>query len=260
MSPLLAKKSKPANAKPDAKSGAKNSAKTAKNAKAHKPASYVSPVAMAARQSWKSRLRVLRSRRALIVVTAVLMVALLVFAEIIRPDQDARAYTARLQASSRPLQACFEKLADTTQSDIFYAPDIAIKDRQADAATISKQVAICQKELAHFNAVAGELLNLHFSGYTQTYHQAKVNQRQAYDVIGQSSDVLDQYGDLAAMLTSYYAHIKVFLDDFSDMQAVADYDANVVVLPFTQLKASYVPKQVQQLPVKVRNLLAAQKE
>ena len=293
------------------------------------------------RRSFKSRLRALGSRRAIMVMIILLMVGLLVFAEIIRPDQDARSYSKDLQAATQPLEKCFEKLANTTTLDIYYAPDIAIQDRQKDAATISKQVAACRQELNHFNEVTGQLLSLHLAGYTQTYHQAKVYQRQAMDIIGQSSDVLNQYGDLADMLSQYYAHIKVFLDDFAYLQsveqyayptngmisqlagqakdlhqraadirglkttsnfdqmrlatadmfdryatgfdyvvqgyanyndatkklgfdmidlAVSDYDSTVIVLPFKQLQSSYIPKQVQQLPVKVRNLLAAQKE
>jgi hypothetical protein len=288
-----------------------------------------------------------KAKNIIVIFSIVLFAVLLVFAEVIRPNQDAKAYTARLNSASQPLNSCFEKLADTTSLDIYYAPDITIQDRQKDAKTITTQVDACRAQLKDFNTEARDLLNLHLAGYTQTYHEAKVNQRQAYDVIGQSNDVLNQYADLATFLSNYYEHIGVFLDYFNNLQtiekaypysypdratvatlssqasdlhkraaairalpttastasfadtktetadmfdayaagfdnvvkgytnysdyyrslgykqvdaAVATYDAKVVTLPFEQLKASYIPKQVQQLPVKVKNLLAAQSE
>jgi hypothetical protein len=283
-----------------------------------------------------------KTKRISLVAGIVLLVALLAFAEVIRPDQDARAYTARLQSASQPLGACFQKLANTTQLDVYYAPDIPIKEKQDNIRTINNQINSCRTQLASFNKQSQDLLNLHFAGYTQTYHQAKVNQRQAYDVIGQSEDVLNQYADMANFLDQYYGHIGAFLSYFDNLQtveksgaytsnaniavltsqasdlhkraadirgmpanvsfdptkpatadmfdamaagfdnvvrgysgygdytrnlgfqqvdaAVATYDTTVVNLPFDQLNASYVPKQVQQLPVKVKNLLAAQFE
>lgn len=272
----------------------------------------------------------------------VLVLALLVFAEVIRPNQDASSYTSRLQSSSDPLRHCFEKLSDTTQLDIYGAPDISIDAKQKDVATIKQQITTCRGQLDSFNDQAHRLLNLHFAGYTQTYHQAEVNQRQAYDVIGQSNDVLNQYTDLADFLGQYYDHIQAFSNYFQNIQAVestpgnpsaatvkvlaqqaadlhkratairalkvspgfeqtrsatadmfdsmatgfdnaargyagysdyytnlglsqidaavSTYDSQVINMPFDQLQVSYVPKQVQQLPVKIQNFLAAQSE
>lgn len=283
-----------------------------------------------------------KAKRYSIIAAVVIFVVLLVFAEIIRPNQDAKSYTARLNASSKPLEDCFRELADTTELDIYYAPDIAINEKQRDVKTIAGQINTCQNELNVFDAQAHKLLNLHFAGYTQVYHEAQVNQRQAYDVVGQSNDVLQQYSELAVFLEQYYAHVDVFLAYFKDVQkieasysqpstasikvisqqaadlrkraaiirqlkaspgfemtklstaemfenmatgfentakgyanyndnfknlgfkqvdeAVAVYDSKIINLPFEQLKVSYVPKQVQQLPVKVETLLATQTE
>ena len=150
-------------------------------------------------QSFKSSKRLSKKIKSISVVFGVILLAsLLVFAEVIRPNQDAKAYTTRLNTASQPLNSCFEKLADTTTLDIYYAPDIAVQDRQKDAKVITDQVNICRDQLKTFNTQARDLLNLHFAGYTHTYYQAKVSQRQAYDVIGQSNDVLNQYSDMAA--------------------------------------------------------------
>ncbi len=283
-----------------------------------------------------------RTKKVSVIAGIVVLVALIIFAEIIRPDQDARSYTNRLQSATQPLNDCFEKLSDTTSLDIYYAPDIALKEKQSDVKSVADQVAACRTQLASFDKQAHDLLNLHFAGYTQTYHQAKVNQRQAYDVIGQSQDVLNQYADLADFLNTYYSHIEAYLSYFNNLQtieksygnptkatvavlagqasdlhkratqirampdnisfndikqptadmfdamgtgfdnvvkgytnysdyyrnigdkqvdaAVANYDSTIIDLPFSRLQSSYVPKQVQQLPVKVKNLLAAQSE
>ncbi len=283
-----------------------------------------------------------KSKRLTKILIVGLLIGLVVFAEIVRPNQDAAAYTGRLRTASKPLEICFQKLADTTELDIYYAPDIALKDKQKDVKTINAQIDRCRSQLASFDKQAHDLLNLHFAGYTQPYREARVNQRQAYDVIGQSGDVLNQYNELAVYLNDYYNHIEAFLSYFNNLQsiessrsyptratigvlagqandlhgralvirnlktppsfdstrlqtadmfdamaagfdqtvkgytsyndyyqnlgfkqvdmAVATYDKTVINLPFQQLKVSYVPKQVQQLPVKVRNLLAAQFE
>jgi|GEM_PF-1951427 len=277
-----------------------------------------------------------------LIACIVLAVSLLVFAEVIRPNQDAKTYTTRLEAASIPLKKCFEKLSDTTTLDIYGAPDIAIAQKQKDLTVIENQINTCHDQLNSFNSQAHKLLSLHFAGYTQTYHQAKVNQRQAYDVIGQSQDVLNQYADLVDFLGTYYDNINAFISYFGNLQqiedkgvqptaatikilsqqasdlrkravnlralkaspgfdpvktttadmfesmatglenvskgyggysdytttlgisqvdaAVATYDSKVINLPFDQLQHSYVPKQVQQLPVKVENFLAAQSE
>jgi hypothetical protein len=78
-----------------------------------------------------------------------------------------------------------------------------------------------------------------------------------------TADMFDSYATGFDYVVTGYSNYSDYYKQLGFDQidkTVADYDANVVVLPFTQLKASYVPKQVQQLPVKVRNLLAAQKE
>lgn len=166
------------------------------------------------------RLEPKRLKRYSLVAAIVLAAVLLVFAEVIRPNQDAKSYTARLEAASKPLQACFEKLSATTELGIYSAPDIPLKDKQKDATTITNQINACRDQVDAFNAQAHRLLSLHFAGYTQTYHQAKVNQRQAYDVIGQSQDVLNQYSELAAFLSEYYGHIDAFLSYFQNIQQI----------------------------------------
>ena len=283
-----------------------------------------------------------KAKHYLMITAVVLALGLIIFAEVIRPNQDARAYTGRLDTASKPLNQCFEKLAATTELDIYYAPDVSLDTKQKNITTIKSQIAACREELASFDAQAHRLLTLHFAGFTQTYRDAQVNQRQAYDVIGQSRDVLNQYYELADFLDQYYNHIAAFMTYFANLQkiennygtpntatvkilsqqagdlhkraglirglkvtpgfeltktatadmfeplatgfdnavkgytnysdyytnlglgqvdkAVADYDAKVINMPFDQLKTSYIPKQVQQLPIKIQNLLAAQSE
>lgn len=278
--------------------------------------------------------------RITIAVWAILIIGLLIFAEVVRPNQDASGYTTRLNDASKPLEACFTKLSETTQLPIYYAPDVVLKDKQTDIATIRKQIAACRQQLASFNASAHKLMDFRFAGYTTSYKAAKVNQRQAYDVVGQSTDVMDQYDRLASFLSAYYDHISAFQDytaslsklntyyitnsngkalasQADDLRARADdirkldapaefettkqatadmftkaatgfdnvaygytnaadyyttigfsqvdaatksFDSTIVNMPFEQLIASYVPKQVQQLPGKVVDLLAAQSE
>jgi hypothetical protein len=151
-----------------------------------------------------------KSRRVTLWVVTIMAIVLLAYAEVIRPNQDAQSYTKRLDSASQPLDKCFDKLAETTQLKTYGAPDISLAVKQQDMATILQQITTCREELKKFDHSAQQLLSLRLAGYTATYRQAKVDQRQAYDVIGQSNDVLNQYRDLATFLQTYYGHITSF--------------------------------------------------
>jgi hypothetical protein len=277
-------------------------------------------------------------QRLIFILALLVALSLVVFLEVVRPNQDARSYTHRLDVASKPLAKCFDNLADTTGLKVFYAPDVSYADKAANTATILRQISDCRDEIKTFDQASHQLLVLRFAGYTQTYREAIVNQRQAFDVIGQSNDVLEQYQAMATFLSDYYKHIDSFRsytsqlggihyfgtaelkklsDEADDLrarsvklqqlsapaefeptknttstmfakaadgldqivdgytygndymatngfasvdQAVSDYDSNVMNLPFDQLTNSYIPKQVMQLPDKVKNLLATSSE
>jgi hypothetical protein len=285
------------------------------------------------------RLQPAQYKRTTIAISALLVLLLTLYAEVIRPNQDAKVYVNQLDTSSRPLESCFTDLSQTTQLGIFYAPDIAIEEKRQDTATILDQINTCRAQLNTFDEKSHQLANLHLSGYTPSYQQAKVYQRQAFDIIGQSDDVMNQYAKMANFLSVYYDHIIAFttytnelqttksylgnsqlttikqqaddlrqravqigeLDAPSEFkasqkntasmlsnaatgldnvvsgyrfgndylvtsgyqqvdQAIADYDSHVINLPFQELTKSYIPRQVNQLPGKVANLLSSSSE
>jgi hypothetical protein len=156
------------------------------------------------------RLTTAQYKRASVAISALLVILLIAYAEVIRPNVDASNYIKGLDSSSKPLESCFTDLAETTQLQLYYAPDIALSEKRQDTATILKQIDTCRKDLASFEDESHQLTNLHFSGFTTKYRQAKVYQRQAFDVAGQSKDVLNQYNVLAGFLSSYYDHIIAF--------------------------------------------------
>lgn len=165
-----------------------------------------------------------RLKRTLVMATVLIAVSLLVFAEVIRPNQEAKSYTSRLDAASKPLQACFEDLSKTTELNIYYAPDIALVTKQQDAKTISSEINVCRAELADFEAAAQQLSGQQLAGYTNTYRTAKVNQRQAIDIAGQSRDVLNQYARLSEFLTNYYRHIEAFTTYMTAVNSTTFFD------------------------------------
>src|SRR5690242_14995949 len=85
-------------------------------------------------------------KRAAIWLAVFLAVALLAYAEVIRPNQDAKTYTTRLDSSSKPLEKCFEDLTKTTELKSFYAPDVALEVKQQDMSAILKQISACREE------------------------------------------------------------------------------------------------------------------
>ena len=104
-------------------------------------------------------------KRAAIVLCIILAVALLAYAEIFRPNQDAKIYIRQLDTSSKPLQKCFEKLADTTQLSLYYAPDVTLDSKRGDTATILKRINSCNSQLNTFDNRSHQLVNLHLAGY-----------------------------------------------------------------------------------------------
>lgn len=160
--------------------------------------------------SLRTTLPASKLKRTIVVTTIVAALAVLVFVEVIQPNQEAKSYTGRLANASKPLQSCFEELAKTTELAIYYAPDIALITKQQDAGAISSRIAVCRTELANFELVAQRLSGQQLASYTKAYQAAKVNQRQAIDVAGQSRDVLNQYAKLADFLAEYYKHIEAF--------------------------------------------------
>lgn len=267
-------------------------------------------------------------------------VSLLVYAEIVRPNLDAKAYTNHLSTASQPLQQCFERLAQTTELSMFYAPDVAQADKENDTTVILRQIDTCRIQLNRFEQESRQLAAVPLGGFAASYRQAKVHQRQAFDVIGQSNDVLNQYHKMAMFLSRYYSHIAAFNSYMAEQQAsqqayvsnarlrvmeqqatdlreraltirkleaprefnatkqktaamfaamasgfdnviigirsgdttlvgigyqqldeaAATYDRSIINLPFDQLTKSYIPTQVEQLPVKIENLLTTSSE
>ncbi len=149
--------------------------------------------------------------RTLLVVWALLLVTGIVYAEIIRPNTAANDYSKRLNAEAGRTEKCFESLTKTTELDIFYAPDVKLDTKQKNIASIRQQINSCRQQVASFESVTKSLPTMRFAGYTPTFKEAKVTQRQALDVVGQSNDVMNQYDRMAAFLSSYYTTVDTFL-------------------------------------------------
>jgi hypothetical protein len=212
-------------AKVETRQETKQPAKNVKQAKAAKTIQSKPAKERKARIRRKHHLPV-KVQRTLMIAAILLAVGLLVFVEIVRPNQDAKKYTGRLYSASQPLERCFEKLADTTGSKLFYAPDIRFDAKAADTADILRQIATCRTEIKKFDHTARQLLSLRLAGYTPTYRQAKVNQRQALDVIGQSNDVLDQYQRMTTFLAAYYKHTAAFVQYTTALSTEGDWFNN----------------------------------
>lgn len=165
------------------------------------------------------RLQPAQYKHVAIAASVLLVLLLTLYAEVLRPNQNAEAYVNHLDKSSEPLESCFTDLAQTTQLGIFYAPDIAIEEKRQDTSTILQQLNACRDQLRDFDEESRQLINLRLSGYTTPYQQAKVYQRQAFDIVGQSNDVLDQYSELSTFLSAYYDHIIAFTTYTADLRA-----------------------------------------
>lgn len=159
--------------------------------------------------SAKSRAKL---KRASIVTLALLAFGLLMYAQIVRPDQLASSYTVRLNSASDQLESCFSDLTATSKLKIFGAPDIPLQAKRQDLKAIHQAVEQCESQLKQFNVDSQTLQGLRLSGYTAGYRAAVINQNQALAVVGESSDVLSQYKRLASFLDEYFASLEAFVD------------------------------------------------
>lgn len=158
--------------------------------------------------SVKSRAKL---KRAGVIAMALLAFGLMAYAQVIRPNQLAHAYEYRLSEAALKLESCFTDLTTTTKLQIFSAPDIELRDKRQDLKTIRDNITLCRAELKYFNQESQSLRGLRFSGYTTEYRTANTNQQQALEVVGQSSDVLSQYDQLAAFLDQYFASLEAYV-------------------------------------------------
>lgn len=159
--------------------------------------------------------------RTLLAAWVLLLVAGIVYAEIIRPNTIANDYSKRLNAEASRTEKCFENLTKTTELDIFYAPDVKLDTKQKNIATIRQQINTCRQRVATFETVTKGLPTMRFAGYTPTFKEAKVTQRQALDVVGQSNDVMNQYDRMVTFLGNYYTEVDTFLK-YTDQLSTLD--------------------------------------
>ena len=158
-------------------------------------------------------------KRLVFAVVVLALVGLLVFAEIIHPNREAVAYNGRIEKASAPLQTCFQKVADSTQQDLFYSADVDIKVKQDDVKDIQTVVAECRTAMQTFRKTVDSLLSLPLSGYTKEYRHAQLTQQHAENVLSQSNDILNQYNAMADFLSQYYAHLSNFLAAYDSLEA-----------------------------------------
>lgn len=170
----------------------------------------------------KKRLQKAHIRRAAVIFVALLAFSLLAYAEVIRPNQHAKAYDSRLQAAANDLHACFLKLADTESLAIFYAPDIPLSQKQANIESVRQSVKQCSGELQRFYYDAQTLQGLYLSGYTGNYKKSQTTKEHALNVAGQSNDVLKQYGQMASFLSSYYEGLEMFTTYTDELNKMVD--------------------------------------
>jgi len=157
-------------------------------------------------------------KRLAFAVAVLALVGLLVFAEVIRPNRDAAAYASRIEKASAPLQECFQKVADSTQQDLFYSPDVDLEVKRSDVKDIQTSVVECRSKMQDFRKTVGGLLSLPLSGYTKQYRQAQLTQQHAENVLSQSEDILNQYNAMADFLSQYYAHLSNFLAAYGSLE------------------------------------------
>ncbi len=161
-------------------------------------------------------------KRAGIIAAVLLGVGLLVFAQVIRPNQHADVYEKRLSNAAAQLQDCFGALANTNNFRIFYAPDIELALKQQNVRDIQAAIRKCSAELGRFNTEAQTLPRLQLSGYSGNYRAAWTDKHKSLQVAGQSNDVLMQYGRLVDFLGQYFARLTPFVTYTSELNQISD--------------------------------------
>lgn len=161
-------------------------------------------------------------RNVIIGLSVILLFLCLILVEVIVPNHLAQSYIKGLDTSSKKVQLCFISINDTTSLDVYYSADAPVKDKQQNVRTIHQRIQECRNQLDMFNNQTASLPGIHLSGYTRQYHEASVRQKHAYDLIGQSRDVLNQYQQLADFLQAYLDAVAPFADYVGQFNSVSD--------------------------------------
>ncbi len=186
-----------------------------------------------------------RLRRIGIVLLTIAAFSLLAYAQIVRPNQHARNYDIQLGEASERLQSCFLKLADNEDLKLFGAPDISIRQKQQDVRTVQGNLRQCSRELQIFNLHAQKLQKLYLSGYTEEYRRALLTEQHAMNIAGQSSDVLEQYGQLSNFLQQYFASLLPFTTYFDELNRLPDVSVLSGRIPQLRQQAGDLHAQAQ---------------
>lgn len=168
----------------------------------------------------KSWLR--RNHHADTVILSILAVILLGYSQIFLPNHYASNYEARMIVASNKMQDCAADLSDTAKQPLFSAPDVSLEQKHESIDLIQSTVKRCNDSLQEFNRQAQSLQQLKFSGYTPHYRSSQTVKSHGLDIAGQSSDVLNQYLQLASFLGAYLDQLTPFVEYTAALNEMSD--------------------------------------
>jgi hypothetical protein len=141
----------------------------------------------------------------------------------IEPGIEAKAYIEHLDAASIQLRSDFNKLSQSTQSQVFNNPDLDSAKRMQELASIKTLIDQTEVQLTSFKSVSDKFLDLHHIGPAYgSFETAKATRESALNTIFQSNDVLKDYNTLISY-TEKYEQINTKLNEkFLNFNSLTD--------------------------------------
>lgn len=116
------------------------------------------------------------------------------------PSVAAENYRSEIKSESKKLEQDLSDLSNTTQAQIFQAPDIPPAENLQDCAQIKDQIAATRKSVEQFSQKAQNLQAFDYPNFSDKYIRAKVTRSQSENISAQTQEILNNYQKLIEYL------------------------------------------------------------
>lgn len=144
---------------------------------------------------------------------------------VIQANENTNGYLHDLYAGASNLDPALEQLAKTADLPVFYDPGNSGTQNLENLATTLRSIRIMRAELRQFEKTAQSLEPFNYASLFSAYHDARVQQGHALDIVKQTTDVLNQYESLVNFLTLYYNIDITFETLTARVNAVSNLDS-----------------------------------
>lgn len=160
----------------------------------------------------------------LFIILGVSVVALLVYA-VANTLIAASSYDQRMQRAVSKVKSAFTALEKTTNYHFIDDPSASAEVMQKEKTQMQSAIRQSRAALNELSANSATLEALFYGGFIDAYGRATVLRRDAYDVLGQSSEAIKRYEQLVGSLDAFLNARNVFKQHVDMLNSIELFDA-----------------------------------